>query len=130
MLNSKVIESVLIKLLLSLWTKPHGVALCTVTNWTHRSLATAGLTGRYASCTAICSSCSQRFYTEDLSPRPSFALSQLETTDKALQGCKFGAMLCCLPIAGSCLNFYYCVLWPLGHIAEGVVKIHHRQNKW
>ena len=38
MLNSKVIESVLIKLLLSLWTKPHGVALCTVTNWTHRSL--------------------------------------------------------------------------------------------
>ena len=92
-------------------------------------LARAGPTGRYASCTAICSSCSQRFYTEDLSPWSSFVLSQLETTDKALQECKFGAMLCCLPTAGSCVHFYYCVLWPLGHIAQGVVKIHHGQNK-
>ena len=92
-------------------------------------LARARPTGRCASGIAICSSCSQRFYTEDLSPWSSFVLSQLETTDKALQESKFGAMLCCLPTAGSCVNFYYCVLRPLGHIAQGVVKIHHRQNK-
>ena len=39
-----------------------------------------------------------------------FVLSQLETTGKALQECKFRAMLCCLPTAGSCEFLLLCAL--------------------
>ena len=103
---------------------------CPVTNWTHRSFGNSW--ANWPICFMHCNLflLQSKILHGDLSPWSSFVLSQLETTDNALQECKFGAMLCCLPTAGSCVNFYCCVLWPLGHIAQGVVKIHHSQNKW